>query len=111
MTTTNHTPTPWIVEESDHTGWKLITAGGRIIANVNAESCPDTASAPCSVKMPTEANADFIVEACNNYERVLDERDEAVELLTSVINAFKPHYQYLPAIKKAKTYLAKLEGK
>jgi len=104
MTTTNtpHTPTPWQIVFTP----AVQRPNGRLLISSETREI-------CEVIFSGHQDADskYIVEACNNYERVLDERDEAVELLTSVINAFKPHYQYLPAIKKAKTYLAKLEGK
>jgi hypothetical protein len=36
---------------------------GRIVANVNAEGCPEISSAPAPVKMPADANARLIAAA------------------------------------------------
>jgi len=49
-------------------GFVLVVAGsqsGRIVANVNAESCPDIHSGPAFVRMPIEANARLIAAAPN----------------------------------------------
>ncbi len=59
-----HTPGPWASHPSDQPDWWLVTAkSGRIVANVNCESCPDTDSAPAFVKMPAPANARLIAAA------------------------------------------------
>lgn len=62
-----HTPGPWecFIEDTEPE-WVMVMAGGisgRLIANVNAESCPDSSSAPAFVKMPQKANAALIASA------------------------------------------------
>ena len=62
---TQHTPAPWTIH-ADTDGWPLVMSGGvagRIVANVNPQSCPDESSAPAFVAMPCEANARLIAAA------------------------------------------------
>ena len=62
---TQHTPGPWTIH-ADTDGWPLVMSGGvagRIVANVNPQSCPDESSAPEFVEMPCEANARLIAAA------------------------------------------------
>lgn len=62
-----HTPGPWAYHfEEPNRKWALVMSGGKagvIVANVNTESCPDTASAPAFRVMPAEANAQLIAAA------------------------------------------------
>lgn len=80
-----HTPGPWIVHsDPKDSRWPLVMAGssaGRIVANVNPESCPDTTSAPAFVQMPASANARLIaavpdlLEAANAFSELARERE------------------------------------
>lgn len=64
---TKHSPAPWTMHREDPASeWLLIMSGGpagRIVANVNAESCPDISSAPAFVQMPQDANGRLIAAA------------------------------------------------
>jgi len=76
-----HTPGPWQIytgsdaDRARKDGFVLVVAGGqsgRIVANVNAESCPDAYSAPAFVRMPVEANARLIAAAPEMLELLKD---------------------------------------
>ena len=70
---TQHTPGPWTIH-ADTDGWPLVMSGGvagRIVANVNPQSCPDESSAPEFVEMPCEANARLIAAAPELLEAVV----------------------------------------
>jgi hypothetical protein len=61
-----HTPGPWSIHKEPGSIWPLVMAGGpagRIVANINPESCPDKSSAPSHVVMPANANARLISAA------------------------------------------------
>lgn len=64
MPNTTHTPGPWDVRhESIDPEWAIVCAsGGRIVANVNAETGPDIPPL-VSIKMPRDANARLIAAA------------------------------------------------
>jgi hypothetical protein len=73
---TQHTPGPWIIYSGSDAeihrkdGFVLVVSGnnaGRIVANVNTESCPDASSAPAFVRMPADANARLIAAAPDYY--------------------------------------------
>ncbi|GIK39550.1 MAG: hypothetical protein BroJett011_33830 [Chloroflexota bacterium] len=70
--TQQHTPGPWTYHfEEPNRDWVLIMAGGpkgKIIANVNTQSCPDIDSAPLFRVMPAKANANLIAAAPDMYE-------------------------------------------
>jgi len=93
---------PWTVHTDSDDGWPLVMAGGpsgRIVANVNPESCPDESSAPAFVVMPSDANARHIAAAnpatiaalLAELDRTREERDalredaERIEHLESLV--------------------------
>ena len=89
---TNHTPGPWVVHHERGSEWALVMSGGpagRIICNVNPESCPDTSSAPAFVRMPMEANARLIAAAPDLLDALSDllERIERSPTLLPHISA------------------------
>jgi hypothetical protein len=63
-TNQKHTPGPWEVRhESADPEWSVVVAsGGRIVANINAETGPDIPPLTAT-KMPKEANARLISAA------------------------------------------------
>lgn len=71
-----HTPGPWrVLHESADPEWcAVVASGGRIVANVNAETGPDIPPL-VATKMPKEANACLIAAAPELLEAV--ERLEA----------------------------------
>ena len=92
---TQHTPGPWTIH-ADTDGWPLVMSGGvagRIVANVNPQSCPDESSAPEFVEMPCEANARLIAAA--------------PELLDACKAALSDDQPY---IEKCRTAIAKATG-
>lgn len=76
---TPHTPGPWeIRHESTDPEWAVVVAtGGRIVANVNAETGPDIPPL-VSTKMPRDANARLIAAAPDLLE-ALQRTVEALE--------------------------------
>jgi hypothetical protein len=80
------TPGPWEVREwSDTLGYDCMTGGvavsGGGFKDIAVLDGADYGQARCSeisveLRAEIEANAAFIVEACNNYERVCAERDD-----------------------------------
>lgn len=78
-----HTPGPWVVHDDPKDGWPMIMAGGlagRIVANVNPESCQDISSIPAFVRMPANANAARIVACVNACEGMADPAAEIAKL-------------------------------
>lgn len=86
MSEVKHGPLPWILGAHNH----------QYIYGANTKLVADTT---CVTSTPEqdEANAAFIVEACNNYEAVVKERDELKSLLQEAYNALKYNQ---PAISK-----------
>lgn len=75
----DYTPGPWVVHQEIGSSWPLVMAGGqagRIVANINPESCPDKSSAPSPVVMPADANA-----------RLISAAPELLESLSELIDA------------------------
>ena len=98
---TQHTPGPWTIH-ADTDGWPLVMSGGvagRIVANVNPQSCPDESSAPEFVEMPCEANARLIAAA-----------PELLEALQSVLENCLDSEGLCAAHAKARAALAKTTG-
>ena len=96
---TQHTPGPWTIH-ADTDGWPLVMSGGvagRIVANVNPQSCPDESSAPEFVEMPCEANARLIAAA-----------PELLEALQFVMTASGE--QLSTAFEQAQAAIAKATG-
>jgi len=95
----NHTPTPWSPEAVKSTWLR----GSQL------------ASGPFHSHVEQEANAAFIVEACNNYERLKAERDELLAALRKVVDA--PNHAFatgdalFDAVEYARRAIAKAEGK
>lgn len=78
MSAPKHTPGPWSAYREGN--WHIVMAGGkagRIVANVNGESCSDASSAPPSVIMPGQENAHLIAAAPELLE-CLEEMFEAM---------------------------------
>ena len=67
-----HTQGLMKVHTENADGWPLLMIGGRIVANVNAESGVDTTKAPSIAfkPMPAEANARRLVACWNALEKV-----------------------------------------
>jgi hypothetical protein len=79
---TKHTPTPWKVQYGSI--YQHESIGAARIASMDRGK---------DLTLPTErdANAAFIVDACNNYERVIAERDELARVLKLAKGAmYKP---------------------
>ena len=99
---TQHTPGPWTIH-ADTDGWPLVMSGGvagRIVANVNPQSCPDESSAPAFVAMPCEANARLIAAA--------PELLEALEASLALIDLVIPFEGEVT--RTARAAIAKAEG-
>lgn len=71
-----HTPLPWHVNQLD--GYSIHGIRGWI-ADVTAGTMNEV-----SIE-EREANAKFIVEACNNYERIKAQRDELLAVMKRVL--------------------------
>lgn len=97
--------TPWKLEvDADHqvhetklTLW--ISAGSTLVAKYET-NCDEYADGPSACA----ANAQFIVEACNNHEAL-------VAALTDLIEDIERHNVNLPSYEKAKKALAMVEIK
>jgi len=74
-----HTPTPWLTSGIDSRiivckrGYNICDTGGSVMLDVDED----------------KANAEFIVEACNNYERLQSEN----ERMRAEINTLKQRLQ------------------
>lgn len=66
-----HTKERWEISHDNHDGWPLIVAGGKIIANINAESF--SAGVADLIEMPAENNARRIVACVNACDGIPDE--------------------------------------
>jgi hypothetical protein len=85
-----HTKGPWTVRVDSTDGWSLVVAGGpagRIVANVNPESCPDASSVPAFVVMPAAANARLIAAAPELLEALQELHERLVACSTESIYA------------------------
>lgn len=94
-----HTPTPWHVQPIG--GQRYIEAQGpKFICDMQADQCEN----PAEVE-EMQANAEFIVRACNCHE-------ELVQVLESVVRILEHNCPdaALPAIALAKTQIAKAKG-
>jgi hypothetical protein len=68
-----HTPTPWTVSPAIWTGARSIRANGGLL-HIGWASCRDDRDAPQD-KAVTQANAAFIVQACNSHEKLIEALD------------------------------------
>lgn len=121
-----HTPGPWTYKRthsmSPNTWYVLIDPNGRgpIFEIGGRDITGQIGEAKYLITDPAEieANAAFIVEACNNYERVKAERDELAAALKRTLDALfnETHGQkdtpWVATTKlEARAALAKLEDK
>lgn len=95
MTTAQHTPTPWAYIKAtvpDNTGGYdyAITVDGKIIAEVFQHTGWDDEKTGKYETQPVEANAAFIVRACNSHDALV----EALEgNLRSLEGRLKPPFK------------------
>jgi hypothetical protein len=69
-----HTPTPWIAEDNGHF-WQINTANGLVADLVESTHMFDGTDAG-------EANAEFIVRACNSFDSLVDALRETLAVAT-----------------------------
>jgi hypothetical protein len=62
----SHTPTPWQIEERDCGGYKLADADGEFLSYLCQSRYPDDRKDD-----EAEANAAFIVKACNAHDELV----------------------------------------
>jgi hypothetical protein len=101
-----HTPTPWTSTlHSDKPTYATIHTGkGERVAEIHRTPSREAGD-----------NLQFIVEACNNYERLKAERDELLAALRKVFDA--PNHAFatgdalFDAVEYARRAIAKAEGK
>lgn len=72
---TQHTATPWTREKS-----VIKSKSGAVVACVSNVSAPQNA----------EADADFIVLACNAHADLVDELSKAEKIILAMLNAMTP---------------------
>ena len=81
-----HSRLPWIVETGPYSGndWLI----GSAINGKDYSITTDHVHASAMNSADAEDDAKFIVEACNNYEAVLAQRDELLEACKAVLEAW-----------------------
>lgn len=104
MTKTKHTPLPWfIMDYMDYEETKQVAISDetatRYIAVLDDNDETD------------EANAAFIVRACNNHYELLEALENAANVLAGIATGdLKTIDRDSPALLKARTAIAKAEG-
>ena len=109
-----HTRTPWEIDTGLYGRNNEITIWGE------ADPVHDGAHqfiGTLDVAPNSQANAAFIVEACNNYEQVKSQRDELAEALRQAQKSICLYHcrllnddKHIKACNAIKAALAKLEG-
>lgn len=88
MPDTKHTPTPWEWLRDDRCTSKLkgcvVHAGSAIVAEVLAKAMINSQS-------KSEANAEFIVRACNSHDALVDALKKMVIWHDSIHSWTRPH--------------------
>lgn len=88
----NHTPTPWKVRTMSNSG-DCFVEGNNVVGSTLAG---DYRREIMSDEMYDEKPADaaFLVEACNNYDRLTEENKRLREALKSVVAALTQNHTY-----------------
>lgn len=95
-----HTPGPWIVEES------RVQDTGTLFETIRSSSCLDTGDIAYLTLRQSEvrANADFIVRACNAHD------DLVAALEAMCLNMKQDRHEYRDCYKAARAAIAKAIG-
>ena len=98
---TPHTPTPWRIGRFEG---HVIASDDRLVAGCQGYHSVDSRDV-------NNANAAFIVEACNAYDRLLAEHRAMETALRKVVDANPPFLVAWPARRAAKAALALVDAR